>query len=151
MLQRIQTVYLLIVIAIVIASLFFPYATFVYNKSVFQFGAFGLDPVESDFSTRFPLYVGVFMILGSSIAAISFFKNRKRQLLLGKLNYLLILITLVFIFLDVDNISNQMLSNDQPIYGIGTYLVVCTLPLVFMANRAIKKDEALIKSLDRLR
>ena len=64
---------------------------------------------------------------------------------------MLILITLVFIFLDVDNISNQMLSNDQPIYGIGTYLLVCTLPLVFMANRAIKKDEALIKSLDRLR
>ena len=36
-------------------------------------------------------------------------------------------------------------------YGWGTYFIVCSLPIVFLANRSIKKDEALVKSLDRLR
>ena len=157
MLQRIQTVYLLLVVVVVIISMFFPYATFINQENIHQLTIFGLKPVDSDlvnlsFSNRFPIYIGVFMVLGTSLASIGFFKNRKRQLLLGKINYLLILISLVFIFLDVDFVSNELLVDDQlPIYGLGTYFLVCTLPLVFLANRAIKKDESLIKSLDRLR
>ena len=152
MLQRVQTIYLLLVIVALTSALFFPFATLVHEKSVVQLGAFGLNPANSDFSTRIPLFAGVFSILGTSIVSIGFYKKRKRQLLLGKINYLLILISLVFIFLEIDFIHNQINNNEQlPIYGIGTYLIVCTLPLVFLANRAIKKDENLIKSLDRLR
>ena len=31
------------------------------------------------------------------------------------------------------------------------YLLVASLPIIFLANRAIKKDEKLVSSLDRLR
>ena len=36
-------------------------------------------------------------------------------------------------------------------YLSGMYCLVASLPLMFLANRAIKKDEKLVKSLDRLR
>ena len=35
--------------------------------------------------------------------------------------------------------------------GIGLFLPVVSIVLVVLANNAIKKDEALIKSIDRLR
>lgn len=152
MLQRIQTIYLLLVIVLVILSIFFPLATFINGSAVVQFYSFGLEPSATGVSITFPIYVGIFMIIGVSIAAIGLFKNRKRQLLFGKINYLLILLTLVLLLVEVDFLSEKLLEeNDLPVYGMGTYFIVCTLPLVFLANRAIKKDEALIKSLDRLR
>ena len=135
MLQRIQTVYLLLVVIVVITAMFFPCATFINQENIYQLTAFGLERVDSNlvnisFTNRFPLYIGIFMVIGTSFASIGFFKNRKRQLLLGKINYLLILISLVFIFLDVDFVSNELLVDDQlPIYGLGTYFLVCTLPL----------------------
>ena len=41
--------------------------------------------------------------------------------------------------------------SDMIQYNIGTFLPVAALPFVFLANRGIKKDEELVKSLDRLR
>ncbi|MBT6808197.1 MAG: DUF4293 domain-containing protein [Flavobacteriales bacterium] len=152
MLQRIQTVYLIFVIVFVILSIFFPYATFNNDSDVVQINAFGLDPVQKETTVRFPIYVGLFMIIGVSVASIGLYKNRKRQLMLGKINYLLILLTLVLLLIDVDFLSEKLLQeNDLPNYGWGTYFIVCSLPIVFLANRSIKKDEALVKSLDRLR
>lgn len=152
MLQRIQTIYLLLVIVFIILAIFFPFVTFINVGVVTQFNSFGLDPSPEGVSIMLPIYIGLFMIIGVSIATIGLFKNRKRQLLFGKINYILILLTLVLLFIDVDSLSEKLLDvNSLPIYGMGTYFIVCTLPLVFLANRAIKKDEALIKSLDRLR
>ena len=152
MLQRIQTVYLIFVIVFVILSIFFPYATFNNDSDVVQINAFGLDPVQKETTVRFPIYVGLFMIIGVSVASIGLYKNRKRQLMLGKINYLLILLTLVLLLIDVDFLSEKLLQeNDLPNYGWGTYFIVCSLPIVFLANRSIKKDEVLVKSLDRLR
>jgi hypothetical protein len=36
-------------------------------------------------------------------------------------------------------------------YGLGMYLPVIALAFTFLANRGIKKDEDLVKSVDRLR
>ncbi|MDB4710472.1 DUF4293 domain-containing protein [Flavobacteriales bacterium] len=152
MLQRIQTVYLVLVVVFVILSMFFPYATFINDSVVVKINAFGLDPTQTETTVRFPIYVGLFMIIGVSVSSIGLFKNRKRQLLFGKINYILILLTLVLLLIDIDFLSEKFLKdNGLPIYGWGTYFIVCSLPLVFLANRAIKKDEALVKSLDRLR
>jgi hypothetical protein len=35
--------------------------------------------------------------------------------------------------------------------GIGMFLPIISIVLLVMANKAIKKDEALVKSVDRLR
>jgi len=46
------------------------------------------------------------------------------------------------------NENNSLQSNN---YTFSMYLLVGSLPIIFLANRAIKKDEKLVTSLDRLR
>jgi hypothetical protein len=51
--------------------------------------------------------------------------------------------------LDLLSFDNQIDLNVT--YNLGMYLLVASLPILFLANRSIKKDEDLIKSIDRLR
>ena len=72
------------------------------------------------------------------------------------LSYFFVLITLVYMFLEVSSAEEFLLGNEnsslQTInYTFGMYLLVASLPIIFLANRAIKKDEKLVNSLDRLR
>ena len=153
MLQRIQTIYLLLTITCMICSLFVPFCSFLNNEQI-TLGAFGLANLPeglSDVDSRFPYYLCVISVIGLTILTISMYKNRKKQLLLGRINYLLILATIVFIMVDIDYVAQKLSSVDMIQYKIGTFLPVAALPFVFLANRGIKKDEALVKSLDRLR
>ena len=59
-------------------------------------------------------------------------------------------------FLEVSSAEEFLLGNEnnslQSInYTFSMYLLVGSLPIIFLANRAIKKDEKLVSSLDRLR
>jgi hypothetical protein len=72
------------------------------------------------------------------------------------LSYFFVLITLVYMFLEVSSAEEFLLGNEnsslQTInYTFSMYLLVASLPIIFLANRAIKKDEKLVNSLDRLR
>jgi hypothetical protein len=72
------------------------------------------------------------------------------------LSYFFVLITLVYMFLEVSSAEEFLLDNEnnslQSInYTFSMYLLVASLPIIFLANRAIKKDEKLVSSLDRLR
>tara|TARA_B100001287_G_scaffold273407_1_gene276798 strand:+ start:536 stop:946 length:411 start_codon:yes stop_codon:yes gene_type:complete len=83
-----------------------------------------------------------------SIIAIFQYNKRQNQYVLGRLNMIINLILLgLFIC--------QSLSNNIEYYnfesGIGFLLPVITIVLLVLANRAIKKDEELVKSVDRLR
>ncbi len=154
MLQRIQTIYLLLVIVCMILSLIMPFCSFLYNDFEITLGAFGLSKLPEDHSlvtARFPYYVGIFLVIGVSLFMISMYKNRKKQLFIGRINYLLILITIVFIMLDIDYVADKLSLGDNIQHKIGAFLPVAALPFVFLANRGIKKDEDLVKSLDRLR
>jgi hypothetical protein len=84
------------------------------------------------------------------------FKKRQKQLRYGMLSYFFVLITLVYMFLEVSSAEEFLLDNEnnslQSInYTFSMYLLVASLPIIFLANRAIKKDEKLVSSLDRLR
>lgn len=136
-----------------ICSLFIPFCSFLNNEQI-TLGAFGLSSLPDgleDVNSRFPFYLCIISVIGLTILTISMYKNRKKQLLLGRINYLLILATIVLIMVDIDFVAQKLSSLDNIQYKIGTFLPVAALPFVFLANRGIKKDEKLVKSLDRLR
>ena len=56
-------------------------------------------------------------------------------------------------FLELSNgLENlEIVNKDAVQYLYGMYLLITSLPIIFLANRAIKKDDNLVKSLDRLR
>jgi len=132
-------------------TLFTPFSFYILNEQVVTLKAFEINNGDGFelFTGRFPYYIPIFASLGLSILAIAKYKDRKKQLLFGKINYLAILLSIVFIMMDVTFIAEQLSVQEN--FYIGAFLPVATLPFIFLANRAIKKDEKLIKSLDRLR
>ena len=136
-----------------ITSLFLPFCSFLNHNNEITLGAFGLSNLPSEYtevSVRFPFYLCILSVIGLTTYTISMYKNRKKQLLLGRINYILILLTIVLILIDIDYVA-QKLGSVIAHHDIGTFLPVASLPFVFLANRGIKKDEDLVKSLDRLR
>lgn len=84
----------------------------------------------------------------ASIVTIWFFKNRQLQFVLGRLNILINLFLLgLLIYLSL-TLSGETAVSEK---GIGMFIPVFVILLIVLANKAIKKDEDLVKSVDRLR
>ena len=137
MIQRIQTIYLLIVAGIS-AGL-----TFLVNLwvTIEEVVVFAKDEI---------VYFSMFMVSAIlALIAIFMFKNRKFQFVLGRLNILLNFILLgLFVYRSL-SISGE--TSDVSEKGIGILLPIFSIVFLVLANKAIKKDEDLVKSVDRLR
>ena len=93
--------------------------------------------------------VPVFFIGSALLALFSIFsyKDRQKQFVLGRLIILINLFLLgILIYLSL-NLPGEVTSEK----GIGMFLPTVAILFSVMANRAIKKDEDLVKSVDRLR
>jgi hypothetical protein len=93
------------------------------------------------------------IILGLSTTLTLFsivsYKKRQNQFVIGRLNILLNLILLgLFVYRSL-NLSGETPAVSEK--GIGMFLPVAAIVLLVLANKAIKKDEDLVKSVDRLR
>jgi len=136
MIQRIQTLYLFLA-AVISAGLIFVFHLWTNKEGV---KVFALDDY---------LYLGLF--LGSallSLISIFRFKDRKSQFVLGRLNILLNFILLgIFVYQSL-NLSGEINVSEK---GIGMLLPIFSIVCLVLANKAIKKDEDLVKSVDRLR
>ncbi|MEW4922579.1 DUF4293 domain-containing protein [Algibacter sp. 2305UL17-15] len=136
MLQRIQSVYLLLA-AICSLGLIFVVHLWITNDGVVVFA-----------KDELPYFVA-FVVSGIlSLVAIFLFKNRKLQFVLGRLNIILNFFLLgFFVYLSL-NVSGETVVSEK---GIGMFLPIISIVFLALANKAIKKDEDLVKSVDRLR
>lgn len=136
MIQRIQTLYLLVA-AIISAGLIFVFHLWTDKAEVLVYA-------KDDYT-----YLGLF--LGSallSLISIFKYKSRKSQFMLGRLNIILNFILLgVFVYQSL-NLSGETNVSEK---GIGMILPIFSIVCLVLANKAIKKDEDLVKSVDRLR
>lgn len=142
MIQRIQSIHLLV--AGLLSGVLTQYASVwtaaskdVYINDLFSSGiTFLLIPV---------LFYSSALL---SIVTIFLFKNRQLQFVMGRINILTNLILLgVLIYVSLTLPGEASVSEK----GIGMFVPVLAILLLFFANRAIKKDEDLVKSVDRLR
>ena len=84
-----------------------------------------------------------------SLLSIVSYKKRQNQFVIGRLNIILNLILLgLFVYRSL-NLSGEAPAVSEK--GIGMFLPVVAIVLLVLANKAIKKDEDLVKSVDRLR
>lgn len=135
MIQRIQTLYLAIA-AIVSGILPFVFPLFTQGDQKFYF--------MQDL-TYAALFGGSFVL---SLYTISAYKKRQNQFVLNRLNILVNLILLgLFVYRSL-NLSGGAEASEK---GIGIFLPIVSIVCLVLANRAIKKDEELVKSVDRLR
>ena len=77
--------------------------------------------------------------------AISRFKQRKLQIKLADIVAALLLISLLLLVVSVEFFQTQLS------YGVGIVFPIAALIFVVLAKKGVAKDDALIRSMDRLR
>ncbi|MFV5701970.1 DUF4293 domain-containing protein [Flavobacterium sp. XS2P12] len=137
MIQRIQTIYLFLAFVVTgILPFFIPLWT-MSNDSEYYF-------------MQDQVYVILFGLSTTlTLLSIVSYKKRQNQFVIGRLNIILNLILLgLFVYRSL-NLSGETLAVSEK--GIGMFLPIVAIVLLVLANKAIKKDEDLVKSVDRLR
>lgn len=136
MVQRIQTVYMLLVAILSLLAIFsFPFWTAV-SKEVVTARSVTLLWVCFSVAAVLALY------------GIVSFKNRQSQFVINRINLMINLFLLGFFAYRSIDLSGELQVSEK---GIGMLVPVLSIVLLVLANKAIKKDEALVKSADRLR
>ena len=155
MIQRIQSVYLLLMAICLVFVFVLPLASYEMPDLSETLWLTHASDHYKDAVNVIGMWPGV--ILTSLLCAITLlsllsFRQRKKQMGLGRLMYLLIVGLVAANYFFVQN--NMPVSENKDaavVYGIAFFLPVAALALNFLANRAIRSDEELVKSVDRLR
>ncbi len=137
MIQRIQTIYL--ILAFVITGVL-----------PFIFPLWTMTDTTAYYFMQNPVYV-VLLGLSTTLSVLSIisYKKRQNQFVINRLNMILNLILLgLFVYRSLNLSGETTLVSEK---GIGMFLPIGAIVLLVLANKAIKKDEDLVKSVDRLR
>ncbi|MCF8228853.1 MAG: DUF4293 domain-containing protein [Bacteroidales bacterium] len=159
MIQRIQSLLLLIVVAANVLIFFFPIATFenenlfyVYHLYIYQVSNMvpGSENLFAD-TMMLPLAAGVIVIGLLALITIFLYKTRLMQMRIIKIDiFLNILLIVVFFFFFVNTIETKLETTADYHYLTVSFPLISLLFLV-LSYRAILRDEKLVRSADRLR
>ena len=134
MIQRIQSVYLLLA-AVCSGLVSFFVAFFQTEEAILTL-------------LHFPVFTAGFVLSALiSMYSIFRFKNRKQQVMAGRFNIIINFVLFGAMFYHWYAAYSMAPIN----LGTGVFLPILVIVFISMANRAIMKDEMLVRSADRLR
>ena len=153
MIQRIQTLFLLGVLILMTLMFFFPLAELIDSaNNAYSFiyrGIPSLTEGEPMLFKAYPVAILLAVIVLNVLVTIFSYKKRMRQIRLIVFNIfcMLGLVGLVYY-----NVNSQV----ESMHAIANYSLINAFPLVsivlsYLAIRHIGKDEAMIRSMDRIR
>jgi glucan phosphoethanolaminetransferase (alkaline phosphatase superfamily) len=154
MIQRIQSIYLSLIVLLSILFLSGSFLSFagktgevikVTFNGIFRMAGTNHDLIEK----LLPLSILIILIPVMSLITIVMFKNRKIQL---RLSFILIVLISIFVIATIHVSMSVIAKFDTTIIpGIKMFLPILILLFSILAHRGIKKDDQLVKSYDRLR
>ena len=157
MIQRIQSVYLFLVVVSLGAMFYFPLASFIGGEKdqlilfIYQL----VSEVPDSIPDVPSWFISPNLILASlsfllTLVSIFLFKNRKFQLKIVRFVIILILI-LIAVFFFYYAVELEAVSGITAHYEIGAYMPLIAFVFLLLAYRGIMADEKLIRSSERLR
>ncbi len=163
--QRIQTVYLLVTFVLTLLMFFLPLSHFMDGGMEYVYTGVGLkhvvlSPDASVSSTTFdfysiPLALLLVLILVVNVIGIGLYKNRVFQIRFNIFNCILNLgvyaLFALFVWTTRAGFETEGMELTGLSYGIALTFPLVNIVLTYLAIRAIGKDEALVRSYDRLR
>lgn len=149
MIQRIQSVYLFL--AAICSGLLYVFPVWIPESATNTSGDL-LGPVGANLSNAHPMLLPFPLVLILlELLSIFFYKNRKQQrrwiILASCIQILFLIASLTLVSMETNLVSHFKISA----FKAGFVLPVLAIMLNYLAIRNIRKDEALIKSMDRLR
>lgn len=165
MIQRIQTIYLLLAAALMATFLFCPIAQFDTSDGLYSFTSQGVSTVMAEpatagaeaavtqtsvFTPTWGVFVLGIVIAVLSLVAIFLYKNRPNQARICMINAFFMVTFYIIIFLSGYNFQHDLAATHT---SWSAYLAMPFVALVLdiLAYRAINKDEQLVRSMDRIR
>ncbi len=154
MIQRIQTIYLLLAAVLTACTTFLSLGTFTTGTEEFTLQAFGLK--NADGATVQPTaYMGILLVLALAVAVVTIFLYKRRMLQIRICVVEMILLagsqamTVIYYYLSCRVFS----SVEFQAHSLKLPLVFPAIALIFtfLAARAIFRDEILVRSVDRIR
>ena len=153
MIQRIQSLYLLLITVLMVVMMFLPLATFQQGMMLFNFDVMGLSTVETQPQLIYPTW-GLFILAAviSLLALITIFLFRKRilQIRLCIFNALLMIGFYALFVYFLYTVRNHIPGCGMNIKLAVSFPIICLI-LDYLAIRNIGADETLVRSLERLR
>ena len=153
MIQRIQTLYLLIAALLMGLMTWLPTARFEVGGEAFRLTAFGIESVACSAAAvaETSLWVRIWVILAGFLAwvAISLYKRRRAQMRLCMVEIGVLLALQVYVVLRLVQVGEQAAHQMQ--YLLPALFPVIAAILTYLAYRTIRRDEALVRSIDRVR
>jgi len=153
MIQRIQTLYLFVAFVLMLMMFFFPMAEILSAEGqIYMFRFDGLHYIDHQtvYVRSIPPIILLSVIVAVNFIAIFLYKRRITQMRISFVNMLLMLGYAGLVYFYVTDFSKHLEAEAV------TYKIVDAFPFVsavftYLAIRAIGKDEALIRSIDRIR
>lgn|SRR5690554_874912 len=147
MIQRIQTVYIFIAAVITALLLGLDYAELVVDGNIYVFNVNGILHGEQVVFNGLPVMLFIIFIVLLHLAVIFLYKNRILQIRILAFTIILLLglLGLLFYFL------HSGFENAETVYKFPMTFPLIAAIIDYLAIRAIGKDEALVRSLDRIR
>jgi hypothetical protein len=152
MIQRIQTVYLLFSLILIVLMFFFPFTIFMDTdavKYVFDFSGIYEAGTGEMVTGTLPFQILLVVVAVINFVTIFLFKNRRLQMRAAVFNMLLMAGILVlagwYIYFAMQELQAQVY------YKVTLLLPLLGMILTWLAFRNILKDELLVRSADRIR
>ncbi|WP_418991164.1 DUF4293 domain-containing protein [Alistipes sp.] len=154
MIQRIQTLYLLVLTALMAVTLFAPLAWFAGEAGEFTLHAFALRTADGE-SVQPTAYMGVVLALATAVPLVTIFLYKRRLLQIRLCVAEMVLLLGAAVMEGIYYFLSWRVFSDQTFHMQG-FKPSIALPLVglvfaYLAVRAIFRDEMLVRAADRIR
>ena len=157
MIQRIQTLWLLLSSAVILALFLFPYLQFTDSEGIGralkvtgEYQAAGSEAVRT--SPHILQTITVLILAALPLYTLFQYKKRKVQTRVIDVTIIALLLFGVGLYVSasgaLEAVNHQLSANN---IGVGFFLIPIAVILLLMARSGIRKDEKLIRSADRLR
>jgi len=159
MIQRIQTVFLFLVAVAMLLVLAFPIWHQVNpdQTQIMTLDAWSLvtKDVASDdvIEKENKMFIGILAIGAAALAVFSLlqYKHRPKQMFINMINSLVMLVIVGLMVWVTHSANEQFNPNVNGAFVLGFWATFGGLVMNLLANRFIRKDEMLVRSVDRIR
>lgn len=147
MIQRIQTIFILVAGMLVASLYFLPFADIAVNNVIHIFDAKGISTEDTLVFNGLPILIFIGIIALLHLVVIFLYKKRIRQIRFLAFTIILLLgLFGMFFYFAYAGFDGAKIAFKIPV----AFPIIAVI-LDYLAIRAIGKDEALIRSMDRIR
>lgn len=160
MIQRIQTIFLFLLVVAMVLVMLFPIWQQVDPGQVqlMTLTAWSLNTVdiasgEIVNSESKVLVIGILALISIGLASFSIvsYKNRGKQMMLNMFNSLAMVVNVGLIVWFTHSANAEFYPQANGAFVLGFWAIFAALVMNMLANRFIRKDEKLVRSVDRIR